>query len=393
VMLTTCMLFTTFVTFFWKPAMSQDFKTRFFQADAQCDKELSAFFREKGPSSILTPNDYKRIAEIQKKYLIPLGPHALPYLIVLSQEGRWWLKIALPESWGGHSGAIPEISKFRPHEIKLSQIHPPKFTTEEFYEIVEVIPNEYKIYLSWLLEGERRTPKWFSERYTKWLAARKQGNAKEAQAMYQKLLNIGIAAIPLWLKKLQSEQDKNIRQQIINALSYLTNGEVKSNMSPQECLNWWERNKERWTVPFPKSKREFLEWLEKEGWEEERLAIPCVITISRLEDEGAIDALLRFLRHPSSSVRGKSLEQIMILFGEQLPKEYALGIGTDGWERIGDLMEMGKYDLVRKRLMEAKKKVRDEKVADNIARELSRWWQENRGRVKIYWQRAWEIYH
>lgn len=90
--------------------------------------------------------------------------------------------------------------------------------------------------------------------------------------------------------------------------NYLTDGEIKPTMSVQDCLSWWEANKERWTIPFPKSKKEFLEWLEKEGWEEPRLAIGCVITISRLEDEEAIDALIRFLKHPNPLVRATSLE-------------------------------------------------------------------------------------
>jgi len=171
---------TTFVIFFWQPVISQDFKDHFFQAYTQCDKEIKAIFIEKSFSSILTPNDYKRIAEIQKKYLIPLGTRALPYLIVLSQEGKWWLTMALHENWGGHSGAIFGISKFRPHVIKLSQTYPKKFTTEEFYEIVEIMPNEYKIFLFWLLEGRQRTPQWFR-------CVIQSGWQPESKAMFKRL--------------------------------------------------------------------------------------------------------------------------------------------------------------------------------------------------------------
>ena len=370
----------------------QAFKASFLQAYAQYESEINSIFEEEPYSSIMDKGRFRRIAEAGKKYLVPFGPQVLPYLIVLSQENLWLVK-SVPDIRGWYVGVVPAISKFQPHNIILSRI-PKKLlsTTEEFPEIVEKYLSYHpmRVYLLWWLEGGQRTPQWFSERYVKWLAAKQQGNVQEVQAMYQRLLDIGIAAIPLWFEKLQSEQDQNIRQEIIKALSYLTDGEIKLNMSPQECLNWWKTNKERWTVSFPKSKREFLEWLEREGWEEPRLSIPCVITISRLEDEGAIDALLRFLRHPSSSVREISLGQIMLLFGEQLPREYALGVGTDEWERVGDLMEIGKYDWVRKRVMKAKKQIEDKTVADKIAKELSDWWKENKGRVKIYWQRAWE---
>jgi hypothetical protein len=83
----------------------------------------------------------------------------------------------------------------------------------------------------------------------------------------------------------------------------------------------------------------------------------------------------------------------MILFGEQLPKEYALGVGTDGWETIGDLIEMGKYEWVEKKVKEAKERMREDEVAEGVAKEIFEWWQNNRGRVKIYWQRAWGSSH
>jgi hypothetical protein len=379
-------VFTILGMIFWQPVMSQRFKTRLFQAYIQCEKEIAAIFQEVPLfSSFLPPKAYKRMAEIQKKYLTPLGPQALPYLIVISQEAKWWM--VMTESLGRAPGAVPQISKFRVHEIELTR----GFTTEEFPEItyIGLFPDEYRIYLFWWLEGEKRTPQWFSDRYSKWLVARKQGDAQKTKAMYQKLLDIGIAAIPLWLEKLQSEQDESIRQEIMKALSYLTDGEVNLNMSPQECLKWWEANRERWTIPFPKSKKEFLKWLEREGWEEQMLSIPSVITISRLEDEEAIDVLIRFLRHPNPLVRGTSLGRIMILFGEQLPKEYALGVGTDGWETIGDLIEMGKYEWVEKKVKEAKERMREDEVAEGVAKEIFEWWRNNRGRVKIYWQRAW----
>jgi ferritin len=374
-----------------QPWTIQAFKNSFLQAYAKCDMEIASIFDEKGFSSIMDKKLLRKIIAAQRKYLVPLGPQALPYLIVLSQEGKWWLVKVYPETWDGLTGAIPAISKFQPHEIALKRVSQKSyFTTEEFPEIVEpYLPNPYRVHLMWWLEGEKRTPQWFTHGYAKWLTYRQQGDTKQAQAMYQKLLNIGIAAIPLWVQKLSVEQDSEIRQAILEALSYLTDGEVKVTMSPQECLDWWQSNKERWTIPFPKSKRDFLDWLEREGWEESRLTIPVVLTISRLEDEAAIDALLRFLKHPSPLVRAVALEQLQKLFGEQLPKEYALNVGTDEWERFGDLVELGKEDWVRKRIRETQERVKDLKEAEKVAEELSNWWARNRGKLNIYWHRTW----
>lgn len=343
-------------------------------------KRVRAILSEDSFSSVIGERILK-INELDRKLIVPLGPKVLPYLIVMCQE-NWWI-----------GSSILMITKFEAHNIVLN-LEPQNLlsTTEEFPQIVErnISYDGRKIFLFWWLEGERQTPQWFVERYSKWIAAKRQGNNQLAQGMYQKLLNIGIAAIPLWLQKLEIEQDEGIKKDILNALSYLTDGEVKATMSVQDCLNWWRENKERWTIPFPKSKKAFLEWLEKEGWEEPRLTVPCVITISRLEEEEAIEALLRFLRHPSPLVRAVSLKQIMKLFGEQLPKEYALGVGTDEWESYGDLVEMGKENLVRKRMMEAIGKVEDKKQAEKVADDLSNWWQSKKGKVTIYWRRAWE---
>ncbi|MDW8026671.1 MAG: hypothetical protein RMK18_12530, partial [Armatimonadota bacterium] len=74
-----------------------------------------------------------------------------------------------------------------------------------------------------------------------------------------------------------------------------------------------------------------------------------------------------------------------------LPKEYALGIGTDKWESYGDLVEMRRQGLVSKKMSEAIDKVKNKRGAKRVADELSNWWHSKRGKVTIYWQRAWEI--
>lgn len=355
-------------------------KEMYLQRIAEWSKGVQTIFMEDPLSSVISEERLRKIRELNEKLLVPLGPNVLPYLLIVDQVNHII------------GSAMYRVSKFLPHNIVLNR--KPKnllSTTEEFPEVTEknISYDARKIWLFWWLEGQRRTPRWFMERYTKWLIARQQGNTQQAQLMYQKLLNIGIAAIPLWLQKLQAEQDKEVRQAILEALTYLTDGEIKPTMSVQECLSWWQANKEQWTIPFPKSKMDFLKWLEREGWEEPRLVIPVVLTISRLENEAAIDALLRFLKHPNPLARAISLEQIQKLFGEQLPKEYTLGVGTDEWERYRDLLELGKDNLVRKRIRETQERVKDLKGAEKVMEELSDWWARNRGKLTIYWQRAW----
>ncbi len=76
------------------------------------------------------------------------------------------------------------------------------------------------------------------------------------------------------------------------------------------------------------------------------------------------------------------------MFGEQLPAEYRLGVGTDKWEKVGDLIEAGIYDLVRKRIATMREKVKDPNEAGKVADTLSDWWARNRGKVTIYWHRV-----
>jgi len=39
--------------------------------------------------------------------------------------------------------------------------------------------------------------------------------------------------------------------ELIEVVSELTAGKVKHNATAEECLDWWEKNKEDWLIPFP----------------------------------------------------------------------------------------------------------------------------------------------
>jgi hypothetical protein len=375
----------------------------YFQSIAEWGKGMNAIFMEDPLSSIIGEERARKMLELSRRVLAPLGSQVLPYLVVVSQEDYFI------------GGGIHSIAKFLPHNVIVSR-KPRNLlsTTEEFPEVIEqdVRYDPVKILLLWWLEGEKRTPQWFAGRYHQWLTDRAQGKADEAKeakiwsdltkepwkrgrhdlTAYQKLLDIGIAAMPLWLEKLGTEKDASIRQAIVEALSALTEGEVKPTMSVPECLSWWKANKEKWTIPFPKGKREFLQWLAQEAlWEEQDRvwAVAPVKTISRVEDEEAIEMLVRLLKHPKPAVRAQSLEQLQKLFGEQLPEGYTLGVGTEQWEKPSDLMEMKKYDVASKRVKKMWEKMRSDAESSKAAEDLTTWWQNSKGKVTIHWQRAW----
>lgn len=400
----TVWIVTGVVIYLLQPEPSADKKELYLRRIGEWSRRLNAIFMENPFSSLISEEQLRKMDELDRELLVPLGPLILPYLILICQDNSWI------------SGAIFKISKFQVHNIVLRR--KPRdllSTTEEFPELVEknIRYDARKTFLFWWLEGRSRTPHWFAKRYSEWLALRRQPESQRMKIPklniadiqyftdrhgdkthpYIKLLNIGIAAIPLWLEKLKSEKDMEVQHAIKEALAYLTDGEISVKMTVQQCLGWWQVNKEKWTVPFPKDKNSFLKWLEEEAWEEEkRWGYPhaIVTTISRLEDEKAIEALIRLLRHPHPMVRGRCIEQLQKLFGEQLPKQYSLGVGTDEWERVGNLIEAGKYDLVRKRIRAVQERIKDLNEAKKVADELSEWWVKNKGKLIIYWQRAWE---
>lgn len=97
---------------------------------------------------------------------------------------------------------------------------------------------------------------------------------------------------------------------------------------------------------------------------------------------------MRLLKHLKPAVRAQSLEQLPKLFGEQLPAGYALGVGTERWERPSDLMEIKKYDVASKHIKRMREKMGSDAEASKVAEELTTWWQNSKGKTTIHWQRA-----
>lgn len=98
-----------------------------------------------------------------------------------------------------------------------------------------------------------------------------------------------------------------------------------------------------------------------------RLMETAVTAIGRIADERAIEALIELIGSPAIEVRLRSLEQLQKLLGKQLPQGY----------RWGDYRLDTNHPICteegRKRGLET----------------LRLWWQQNKGKVKIYWQAIW----
>ena len=362
-----------------EPPVPDSGKAQFFEQFKKWREGINAIFLHIGPRSNISDEDIQEMQALDQRILVPLGPKALIYVLPTEQA----------DSWIG--GAMGKISKFLPHNVLLSK--KPKnlsSTTEEFPELLEkdVVWDARKVFLKWWLEGRERTPQWFGERYPQWLALRQEGKTAEAKAVYQKLLDIGLPAIPLWLEKLKAKPDAATQQAITEALAYLSDGAIKPGLPVVDYLNWWQTDHEKWTVPFPRNRAAYIEFLVKEAATNDGLGVAYATTISRVEDRNAIAALIGLLRHPNPAVRAVSLEQLQKLVGEALPEPYRLPATETPWETRSDLVESRQYEPIRKIIGEARTASAQPEAGEAVALTLEAWWRDAKT-TPIHWERAW----
>jgi len=163
------------------------------------------------------------------KEIVDLGLPALPYIAKKmeqdSTENLLWKAIEV----------IAKVRVYREYDRKSNKDVLPDFPSLE--------PGD-NIYLYWWREGHKQTPNQFSKLYSEWKQL-KQIKDVDAQKIYQRMVNLGIPVIPYMIREI-----KNGDSNLIPAISYLTDGEIKEDASPEECINWWANNKEKWTIKF-----------------------------------------------------------------------------------------------------------------------------------------------
>jgi len=164
--------------------------------------------------------------------IIKLGPPALPYIIEKIEQGDWRL-----------GGCVLMISKKRFYRSDYADVraYGDAITTAGMY-------------VEWWHEGRKDTVEQFETLYQQWKDLRGQGQDEGAADKYERIRGLGIAALPYIIKKVeQGDVD------LIPLVSRLTSGAggapdaISSTASAAECLDWWNKNKQRWTLPPVKS--------------------------------------------------------------------------------------------------------------------------------------------
>ena len=181
-----------------------------------CSSAGVKFLSHAGPT--FTCNEFKEI--------VKLGLPALPYIAKkLEQDHLLWK-------------AIEDIAK-----VKIRGIYDKKTSEVVFPDFPEVKQGEDH-YLYWWKEGHKLTKIKFDELYSKWKKA-KEINDVDSEKYYQSMINLGLPVIPFMISKIN---DGDI--EFVAAISQLTDGELKNDTSPLACRDWWNNNKERWTIIF-----------------------------------------------------------------------------------------------------------------------------------------------
>lgn len=157
-----------------------------------------------------------------------LGPPALPYIIEKIEEGDWRL-----------GGCVSMITKKRFNRSDYADVR--------YYGDART---KARMYVDWWHEGRKETRQESESLYQERKAVAQQGEHQAAADTYRKMRGLGIAALP-WIIEKVEQRDVDL----IPLVSGLTSGlggasdAISSWASTTECLEWWNKNKQSWTLP------------------------------------------------------------------------------------------------------------------------------------------------
>jgi len=193
--------------------------------------------------SLSSEFDARRVYDNEPfRAVVRLGPAAVPYMIKKVQQDRML----------GY--ALYRITGFTWHWHLIKKDAPPEvWVVDEFpgERWVGHPPDARLLWLRWWQERGKRTPVWFHQRYREWQRLEREGKQDEANQQYQLIVELGLEALPLMVDTM-----KKGSSDLVPALSRLTNRAVKEDAKPAECVQWWNDNKDKWTLPPPESKEE-----------------------------------------------------------------------------------------------------------------------------------------
>jgi len=197
---------------------------------------------------LLQPENRERFFDKNEQFrdFVKLGPATVPYIIEILErfgDNRYYISECMLLE------ALRRITKWNFNKgWNTYQMYSPKAEIEEFSD-QKTLPENNRIrakyiWIRWFKEFRPKIRQHFENRFHRWKICKTENKTGEAEEKYQRILDLGIDAIPQLVEKI-SEGDS----EFIDAISFLTDGELKSDASVSETVEWWNNNKEKWTIP------------------------------------------------------------------------------------------------------------------------------------------------
>ncbi|MBA7690817.1 hypothetical protein ES703_99349 [subsurface metagenome] len=124
-----------------------------------------------------------------------------------------------------------------------------KVVIEEFPELgtMEFLDHFERLWRHWWKVEPEFTKQRFEKYYREWKrVVEEKPQAHSAHSYRQnKMLQAGIPALPFLIEKVKKGDIG-----LIKTISELTNRELKKTATQKQCLEWWNKNKHKWLIPF-----------------------------------------------------------------------------------------------------------------------------------------------
>ncbi|NQT82735.1 hypothetical protein HQ563_06905 [bacterium] len=168
--------------------------------------------------------------------IVELGPAALPHIVEKAK----------------HSDPLLIVAAYRILKLRLEMKREGK-KPAEYVWYVEGFPElgrkrspfgRRELCFWWWREGRHSAGKKLQQFLKEYNGLRKEGQFNEAKRAYGRIVGLGTVALPHLVEKIREGHSE-----LVPALSEVTDGQVGKDASAADCLDWWTKNKSRWTVP------------------------------------------------------------------------------------------------------------------------------------------------
>ena len=166
--------------------------------------------------------------------IVALGVPALPQIADKISEDRLLLE------------AFRQITKWEYHVVRTGDRPDDyRWTVEEFPQMSKKggPPDRLEVWNHWWKEGRFKTGERFAELYGKWKSLKAEKKDKEAEEIYQRIVDLGIPVLPYLLDNVEQETE------FVSAISKLSDGDLAQGARATDCKNWWEKNKQKFELP------------------------------------------------------------------------------------------------------------------------------------------------